>query len=97
MELREAELVELTFGGAVPFSLCEIFSTPYTDEEVARGSGAVEHLQGVVVEVAHCIRIPRQEYEDYVRQWSAADQQRYPSPTSEIRRSATSFQVKVLR
>ncbi|KAG0580211.1 hypothetical protein KC19_4G156800 [Ceratodon purpureus] len=48
--------------------LYEVFCTPYTTEEVARGVRAKQNIaRGVLVEVAHCIRIPREEYVHHLR------------------------------
>ncbi|XP_024372886.1 uncharacterized protein [Physcomitrium patens] len=70
MEIGEAKPIRSSEVGsaATPHCLYEVFSTPYTDEEVARGVRAKQSIcKGVVVEVAHCIRIPKQEYEDHLR------------------------------
>mmetsp|Transcript_12996 Transcript_12996/g.39353 ORF Transcript_12996/g.39353 Transcript_12996/m.39353 type:complete len:243 (-) Transcript_12996:567-1295(-) len=52
-----------------PVGACsEVFETPYTREVTARGVRAVRPLlQGQLVETAHCIRVPREEYQDHMR------------------------------
>lgn len=70
MEIGEAKPIRSSEVGSAATTHClyEVFSTPYTDEEVARGVRAKQSIcKGVVVEVAHCIRIPKQEYEDHLR------------------------------
>lgn len=49
-------------------AFCEVFETPYTGETTARGVRATQHLQqGQLVETAHCILVPRQEYQQHSR------------------------------
>ena len=48
--------------------LYRVRSTPYTGEDCARGVFAVEDIkQGVLVEVAHCIKLSAQEYHSHGR------------------------------
>lgn len=43
-------------------------STPYTGEECARGVFAVQQIRhSTLVEVAHCIKLTPQEYQDHGR------------------------------
>lgn len=49
-------------------ALCEVFETPYTKESTSRGVRALTSLvQGQLVEVAHCVLVPRQEYQQHSR------------------------------
>lgn len=48
--------------------LCEVFETPYTGETTARGVRATKSVQqGQLIEAAHCILVPRHEYQQHSR------------------------------